>query len=98
MAFVALQAVAVVWATDRRSAAVLRGIAPALSAAGTVAAMWTALVLAVPGIASGDVAALVALLAVAPAVAASSRRRAGRRVLPPRAVPPGGAPPPGLPG
>jgi hypothetical protein len=38
--------------------------------------------LAVPVIATGDTAALVAILAVGPAVAASSRRSAGQRLLP----------------
>ena len=73
--FVVLQIVAVGWATDRRSAVTLRMVAPALLTAVAVAAMWTALALAVPVIAAGDTAALVAILAVAPCVAAASRRR-----------------------
>lgn len=91
MVFVALQAAAVWWATDRRSAIVLRVIAPALSAAVTVAAIWTALALAVPVTASGDIAALVAILAVGPAVAASSRRSAGQRLLPLALIASGGS-------
>jgi hypothetical protein len=78
----ALQIVAVVWATDRRSAVVLRMIAPALLTAVTVAAVWTALALVVPVIATGDTAALVAILAVGPVMAAASCRSAGQRLLP----------------
>jgi hypothetical protein len=80
--FVALQLVAVGWATDRRSAVTLRMVAPALLTAVTVAAMWTALALAVPVIATGDTAALIAILAVAPGVAAASRRGPAQRLLP----------------
>jgi len=80
--FVALQIVAVWWATDRRSAVTLRMVAPALLTAVTVAAMWTALALAVPVIATGDTAALVAILAVGPGVAAASRRSPAQRLLP----------------
>ena len=80
--FVALQIVAVGWATDRRSSVVLRMVTPALLTAVTVAAAWTALALAVPAIATGDTAALVAILAVGPIVAALSRRSAGQRLLP----------------
>jgi hypothetical protein len=80
--FVTLQTIAVVWATDRRSAIVVRMVTPALLTALTVAAVWTALALAVPVIATGDTAALVAILAIAPAAAASSRRSHGQRLLP----------------
>lgn len=80
--FVALQIVAVGWATDRRSAIVLRMVAPALLTAVTMAAVWTALALAVPVIASGNTAALAAILAAGLVVAASSRRSAGQRLLP----------------
>jgi len=80
--FVALQIVAVGWATDRRSAVTLRMVAPALLTAVTVAAAWTALALAVPVIATGDTAALVAILAVGPGVAAASRRSPAQRLLP----------------
>ena len=48
----------------------------------TVAAVWTALALAVPVIATGDTVALVAILVVGPVVGASSRRGAGQRLLP----------------
>jgi hypothetical protein len=44
--------------------------------------MWTALALAVPVIATGDTAALVAILAVGPGVAAASRRSPAQRLLP----------------
>jgi hypothetical protein len=80
--FVALQIVAVGWATDRRSTVVLRMVAPALLTAVTMAAVWTALALAVPVIATGNTAALVAILAAGLVVAASSRRSAGQRLLP----------------
>jgi len=80
--FVALQIVAVGWATDRRSAVALRTVAPALLTAVTVAALWTALALAVPVIATGDTAALIAILAVGPGVAAASRRGPAQRLLP----------------
>jgi hypothetical protein len=80
--FVALQIVAVGWATNRRPAIVLRMVAPALLTAVTMAAMWTALALAVPVIATGNTAALVAILAAGLVVAASSRRSAGQRLLP----------------
>jgi hypothetical protein len=79
---VVLQVVAVVWATDRRSAVSVRMIAPAVLAAVTVSAVWTGLALAVPPIATGDAAALVAIVAVGLFVAASSRGRAGPRLLP----------------
>jgi hypothetical protein len=79
---VAPQIVVVVWATDRRSSVVLRMVAPALLTAVTVAAIWTALALAVPVIATGDAAALVAILGAGAVVAASSRRSADRRLLP----------------
>jgi hypothetical protein len=79
---VALQIVAVGWATNRRSAAVLRTVAPALLTAVTVAAVWAALALAVPVTATGNTAALVAILAAGLVVAASSRRSAGQRLLP----------------
>jgi hypothetical protein len=78
----ALQIVAVGWATDRRSSVALKMVAPALLTAVTVAAMWTALALAVPALAAGDTAALVAILAVGPALAAVPRRGAGQRLLP----------------
>jgi hypothetical protein len=78
---VALQTIAVVWATDRRSAVVLRMVAPALLTAVTVAAVWTSLALAVPMVATGDTAALLAILVIAPAAAAPSRRTHGRRWL-----------------
>jgi hypothetical protein len=80
--FVALQIVAVGWATNRRPAIVLRMVAPALLTAVTMAAVWTALALAVPVIATGNTAALVAILAAGLVVAASSRRSAGQRLLP----------------
>jgi hypothetical protein len=80
--FVALQIVAVVWATDQRSSVLLGMVAPALLSAVTVAAVWTALAFAVPVIASGDAAALVAILVVGPVVAVSSRRGTGQRLLP----------------
>ena len=79
---VALQIVAVVWATDSRSAVVLRMVAPAGLTAVTVAAAWTALALAVPTIATGNAVALVAIVAVGLVVATSSRRGAGQRLLP----------------
>jgi hypothetical protein len=79
---VALQIVAVGWATNRRPAIVLRMVAPALLTAVTMAAVWTALALAVPVIATGNTAALVAILAAGLVVAASSRRSAGQRLLP----------------
>ncbi len=78
----AFQIVAVGWATDRRSSVALKMVAPALLTAVTVAAMWTALALAVPALAAGDTAALVAILAVGPALAAVPRRGAGQRLLP----------------
>lgn len=77
-----LQIVAVVWATDRRSSAALKMVAPALLTAVTVTAVWTALALAVPAIAAGDTAAVVAILAVGPALAAVPRRSAGQRLRP----------------
>jgi hypothetical protein len=80
--FVTLQIVAVGWATARRSAVTLRMVAPALLIAVTVAAMWTAIALAVPVIATGDTAALVAILAVGPGVAVASCRSPGQRLLP----------------
>ena len=80
--FVALQIVAIGWATDRQSTVVLRMVAPALLTAAAVAAVWTALALAVPVIATGNTAALVAILAAGLVVAASSRRSAGQRLLP----------------
>jgi len=80
--FVALQIVAVGWATDRRSTVVLRMVAPALLTAVAVAAVWTALAVAVRVIATGNTAALVAILAAGLVVAASSRRSAGQRLLP----------------
>src|SRR4051794_38593384 len=80
--FVTLQIVAVGWATNRRSTVVLRMVAPALLTAVAVAAVWTALALAVPVIATGNTAALVAILAAGLVVAASSRRSAGQRLLP----------------
>ena len=79
---VALQFVAVVWATDPRSAVVLRMVAPAGLTAVTVAAVWTALALAVPPIATGNAVALVAIVAVGLVVVAWSRRGAGQRLLP----------------
>ena len=79
---VALQIVAVGWATSRRSAPVLRMVAPALLTAVTAAAVWTALALAVPMIATGNTVALVAILAAGLVAAASSRRSAGQRLLP----------------
>ncbi len=80
--FLALQVVAVVWATDRRSSDAVKTVAPALLTGVTVAAVWTGLALAVPAIAAGDTAALVAILAVGPAMAAMPRRSAGQRLLP----------------
>ena len=80
--FAALQIVAVGWATDRRSTVVLRLVAPALLTAVAVTAVWTALAVAVPVIATGNTAALVAILAAGLVVAASSRRSAGQRLLP----------------
>jgi hypothetical protein len=80
--FVALQIVAVGWATNRRSAIAVRMVAPALLTAVTMAAVWTALALAVPVIANRNTAALVAILAAGVVVAASSRRSAGQRLLP----------------
>jgi len=77
----ALQIVAVVWATDRRSSVAVRMVAPAVLTGVTVAAVWTALALAVPAIAVGDAAALVAILGVGPAMAAVWRS-AGQRLLP----------------
>ena len=79
---VALQIVAVVSATDPRSAVVLRMVAPAGLTAVTVAAVWTALALAVPPIATGNAVALVAIVAAGLVVVASSRRGAGQRLLP----------------
>jgi hypothetical protein len=69
-------------ATDRRSAFALTKSTPALLTAVTVAAAWTALALAVPVITTGDTAALVAILAIAPAITASSRRSPGQRLPP----------------
>src|SRR5439155_11772050 len=80
--FLALQIVGVVWATDRRSSVAVRMVAPAVLTGVTVAAVWTAVALAVPAIAVGDAAALVAILAVGPAMAAVPRRSAGQRLLP----------------
>jgi hypothetical protein len=80
--FVALQVIAVGWATDRRSAATLRMVAPALLTAVTATALWTASALAVPPVANGNTAALVAILAAGLVVAATSRRGAGDRLLP----------------
>jgi len=79
--FLAFQVVAVVWATDRRSSVAVRMVAPAVLTGVTVAAVWTALALAVPAIAVGDAAALVAILGVGPAMAAVWRS-AGQRLLP----------------
>ena len=56
-------------------------VAPAVLTGVTVAAVWTALALAVPAIAVGDAAALVAILGVGPAMAAVWRS-AGQRLLP----------------
>ncbi len=78
---IAIQVFAVVWATDRRSAATLRMVAPAGLTAVTATALWTALALVVPEVATGNTAALVAIL-VAGVVVAQSRRGAGHRPLP----------------
>jgi len=43
------------WATGRRSAVLMRLVAPAMIAAVTVTAAWTALALAVPALATADV-------------------------------------------
>lgn len=77
--FVALQVVAVGWATDRRSAPTLRMVAPALLAAVTATAVWTALALAVPTVAIGNAVALVVIGAVG-LVVATAHRGAGRRL------------------
>jgi len=79
---VTLQIIAVVWVTDRRSAVMLRTVTPALLAAVTGAAVWTALALAVPVTATGNTTALVAVLAAGPAMAGLSPRSTGRRRLP----------------
>jgi hypothetical protein len=70
----------VLWATDRRSVALLRTVGPAALTAVTVAAVWTALALASPEIATGNAAALVAIVAAGSAEAAS-RRDTGRHLL-----------------
>jgi hypothetical protein len=79
---VAVQVVAVWWATDRRAAVLLRTVAPAALTGVTVAAAWTALALALPVITTGDAAALAGIVASGLVVAASSHRRDGQRRLP----------------
>jgi hypothetical protein len=79
---VALQIVVIVWVTDRRSAVMLRTVAPAVSAAVSVAAVWVAVALAVPVIATGNTAAVVAIVVAGPIVAGLSPRSTGRRRLP----------------
>ncbi|MBV1853928.1 hypothetical protein [Catellatospora tritici] len=76
---IVLQLAAVLWATDRRSAPTLRMVAPAALAAVTTAAMWTALALSVPVVATGDATALGATAVVGPVVAALSPRGDRRR-------------------
>jgi hypothetical protein len=82
LVLVALQMMAVVWATDRRSSFMLRTVAPALLTAVTAAAVWVAFALAVPVIATGNTEAVVAIVAVGPVVAGLSPRSAGQRPLP----------------
>lgn len=76
----AAQVLVLWWATDRRSAARLRAAAPAALTSVTVAAVWTALALAVPVTATGNAAALVAIV-MAGFVVAASRPGPGRRPL-----------------
>jgi hypothetical protein len=78
---VAVQVVVVWWATDRRSAALLRMVAPAVLTGVTVTAVWTAVALAVPVITTGNAAALIAIITAGLLVAAA-HRGAGRRLLP----------------
>jgi hypothetical protein len=74
---VVVQAFLILWATDRRSAVLLKVAAPA---AVTLTSVWTALAFAAPRIATGNAAALVAIVA-AGFVVAASHRDAGRRLL-----------------
>jgi hypothetical protein len=76
-----LQAVAVVWATDRRSSALVKVVVPALLMAVTVAALWTALAISAPAVVTGNGASLVAIVAAGLVVAASSRRGVRRMRL-----------------
>jgi hypothetical protein len=78
-AFLALQAAAVVWVTDPRSAPALRALAPALFTAVTAAAVWTAFAFAVPAVATTDGLAVVVICATGLVVAAADRG-AGRRL------------------
>ena len=77
---VAVQVVAILWATDPRSAVPLRTVAPAALTGVTVTAAWTTLALAVPLITTGDAAALAAIVAAGLVAAASSRH--SPRLLP----------------
>lgn len=79
---VAVQVVAILWATDPRSAVPLRTVAPAALTGVTVTAAWTTLALAVPLITTGDAAALAAIGAAGLVAAAASRRSPGQRRLP----------------
>jgi hypothetical protein len=67
-----LQAVAVVWATDRRSSALVEMVAPALLTAVTAAALWTALAISAPAVVTGNAASLAAIVAAGLVVAASN--------------------------
>jgi hypothetical protein len=78
---VAVQVVAVWWATDRRSAVLLRTVAPAALTGVSMTAVWTAFAFAVPVITTGNAAALAAIIAAGLLVAAT-HRGAGRRLLP----------------
>lgn len=78
---IAAQLFAVVWATDQRSAATLRTVAPAGLTAVTATALWTALAIVVPVIATGNTAAMVAILTAGIVVAESHRGTAHRLPL-----------------
>lgn len=77
-----VQILAILWATDRRSAALLRSAVPAALTGVTVTAVWTALAFVVPAITTGNTAALAAIVAAGLVVAGASRRSAGRQLLP----------------
>lgn len=76
-----VQLAVVLWVTDRRTAPVLRTVAPAALTAVTATAAWTTIALAAPVITTGNAAALVAIATVGLVVAVAGRG-AGRRLLP----------------
>jgi hypothetical protein len=80
--FSALQAVAIVWITDRRSIATLRLATPAALAGVSAAALWMAAAFAVPVAATGNLPALVAIAAAGLVVAVWPGRGTGQRLLP----------------